>query len=326
MKRILIFALLLALLIPYSFGCGAPADEERISIVCTLFPQYDWVRSIVGESKNVEVTLLIKNGSDPHSYQPTAADIMTVSNCDMIVYIGADSDVWVKDALKRANNESTLKVALSDIEGMTLHNVSSSSHDHGEHEEHSHGEHHHGVFDEHLWLSLRNAAIATEYLSERICALDKENEELYKANAKAYKDKLLALDLEYKTAIEAAGEHPFMLFADRFPFVYLLEDYGIDYAAAFEGCTTDVDAGFDTVLRLIKEAEEHNVSHIAVTESSDKALAKTVAESAKGNIEITVLNSLQSVNTYQLANGYSYLSVMRNNLGAVRTALGQKGN
>ncbi len=324
MKKIILFLLISALLLPCLFGCAHGADSEKINIVCTIFPLYDWVRNIVGDSKTIEVTLLIHNGSDPHSYQPTATDIMAISRCDMIVYLDAESDGWVSDALKMANNSDAKQIAATEIEGLTLHSISSSSHTHSEHSDHDHG-HDHGAFDEHIWLSLKNAAAVSEYLSEQICGLDAKSAELYRANSSEYKEKLLSLDAEYAMAVECSKEHPFMLFADRFPFVYLLEDYGVDYAAAFEGCTTDVDAGFDTVLRLIKEANSHKISHIAVTESSDKALARTVADSANGNIEIIVMNSLQSVNERQLSEGFDYISAMKNNLKAIKVALGVKG-
>lgn len=317
MKRLVVFLLILVLVLPSAIGCTENENDGKINIVCTLFPQYDWLRNIIGESDSIELTLLIQNGSDPHSYQPTAADILTISNCDMIVYIGAESDLWVKEALERSNNKDIVKVALSSIDGITRHDISSSHH----HDDHEHTED--GAFDEHIWLSLKNASVAADHLADKLCELDEANSSTYKANAQKYKNELCALDEEYaQAAARANGEHPFVLFADRFPFVYLLEDYGIDYAAAFEGCTTDVDADFDTVLRLIKEAEAHRISHIAVTESSDRSLAQTVASSAKQDIEIIVMNSLQSVNKKQLCAGYTYLSQMKKNLSALKIALG----
>ncbi len=321
MKKIIISILLFAIFLLSFSGCAAPMDNEKINIVCTLFPQYDWIKNIIGNSESLEVTLLIQNGTDPHSYQPTAADIMTLSNCDMVVYMGAQSDVWVKEALQRANNNDTVKVALSEINGMTLREISSSSHNHDQHG-HNHND---SVLDEHLWLSLKNAIKATEHLTDKICELDPENADKYKANSEKYKGELISLDADFAKATKEAGEHPFMLFADRFPFVYLLSDYDVHFAAAFEGCTTDTDAGFDTVLRLIKEAEEHGISHIAVTESSDKSLAKTVASSTKGDIEIIVMNSLQGVTKKQLSEGVTYLSEMKKNLTAMKIALGVKG-
>lgn len=325
LTSLLCLCLLLALL-PVLPACDSGKDDGRISIVCTLFPQYDWLRSIIGDSESIDVSLLIKNGTDPHSYQPTAADILTISNCDMIVYVGSDSDVWVKEALERANDPSIKQIALSQLEGMTLHNVSSHSHYHEDHgHDHKH-DHDHGVFDEHLWLSLNNAITATKHLTEAVCALDPTRSELYRSNADGYAKALSALNGEYRSAVESADpEDRFVLFADRFPFVYLLSDCGVEYSAAFEGCTTDVDASFDTVLGLIKEANTHGVKYIAVTETSDKALASTVASSAKNDIEILVMDSLQSVSKKQLSEGISYLSVMEKNLTALKTALGVKG-
>lgn len=322
MKRItaaLICILLILSLLPVFPSCSDKRENGKIRILCTLFPQYDWIKNIIGDSDSVSVELLIKNGTDPHSYQPTAADVMAISNCDIIVYIGAESDKWVQEALARSKNTDIKKIALSELSGMTLHNISSHSHSH-EDEEHEHA---HSAFDEHIWLSLKNAKAAVSALAKKLCELDVKNAKSYTKNAEDYIAKLDVLDKEYTAAAGLAYE-PFMLFADRFPFVYLLSDYGIEYAAAFEGCSTDVDASFDTLLGLIKEADTHGVKYIAVTETSDKAIATTVASSAKCKPQIIVMNSLQSVNMKQLSDGISYISIMRENLTALKLALGTK--
>jgi zinc transport system substrate-binding protein len=293
-----------------------------------MFPQYDWLSEIVGESEKIELSLIIQNGTDPHSYEPTAADILAISKADMIVYLGGESDKWVSEALERSDNKDIVRVELSKCEGVELHDISSASegHSHGGHDHghHDHEGHDHGTLDEHIWLSLNNAKAACKALAEEVSALDENSAKTYAENAKKYIERLDALDGEYKKAVESiAQEERFLLFCDRFPFVYLLEDYGIEYAAAFEGCSADADADFETVLRLIKEADEHSLSAVAVTESSDRALARTVlSSSAQGGGEIIVFNSLQSVNKGQIAEGISYLSVMEDNLKALRRALG----
>ena len=330
MKKRFICLLLMLCAVLSICSCGATNKESdgKIKILCTLFPQYDWLRNITSGVENVEVSLIIANGTDPHSYQPTAADIMSISNCDMLVYVGGDSDTWVKKAVERSKNSSLTEIALSEIDGIELHDISATSHTHEGHShgEHSHDGHSHGALDEHLYLSLENACVAVRELCGILCGIDPDNKELYIENAADYIIQLFALSENFRVDIEELPEDErFMLFADRFPFVYLLSDYGIHYAAAFEGCTTDVDADFDTVIRLIHEADEHNVKYIAVTESSDKALAQTVISSTRSkNQKIVTLNSMQSVTRTQINNGATYLSIMEENINTVRTALGLK--
>ena len=331
MKKRLLCALLALITVFLLCSCSQGQKKEnsdKIKILCTLFPQYDWLRNIAKGSDSVELSLIIANGADPHSYQPTAADIMNISNCDIIVCLGGDSDNWVTKAVERSNNASIKNVRLSELEGMTLHNISSSSHSHEGHSngEDSHEGHKHAPFDEHLYLSLRNAATATYALAEILCEKDPKNAELYTKNASDYAERLSALDREFTSSLEQADiDEPFMLFADRFPFVYLLSDYGIHYSAAFEGCSTDANADFDTVIRLIHEAEHHSVSYIAVTETSDKALANTVISSGKKkNREILTLDSMQSVTKNDITKGESYLLTMTYNLETVKKAVGIK--
>lgn len=308
------------------FSCANNEDNGKISIVCTLFPQYDWIKNITDGSENIALKLIIANGSDPHSYQPTAADIMTISNCNMLVYVGGDSDEWVKKAVERSKNEDIKKIVLTELEGINLHSISSSSHSHEGHShgEHSHEGHSHSSLDEHIYLSLRNAMASVREITKILCEIDAQNAELYKANSQIYLEKLGALSSDIALSVGLVPEEErFILFADRFPFVYLLSDYGIHYAAAFEGCTTDVDADFDTVLRLIHEADEHSVKYLAVTESSDKTLAQTVISSTKAKDQkILTFNSMQAVSRQKIESGTTYLSLMEENAKTLKTALG----
>ena len=321
-----ITCIILALLLCFSlFSCNAQTtDNKKINIICTLFPQYDWLKNITKGSENVEVSLLITNGADPHSYQPTAQDIMNISNCDVIVLVGGDSEAWVQKAIERSKNASLKSIELAKLDGITLQNISSASHSHDEHDhEHEHEGHSHSTLDEHLYLSLKNAIVATESLCDILCEIDSANTELYKKNAKEYTKQLSSLDSNFEKDVKnSENKNAFMLFADRFPFVYLLEDYGISYAAAFEGCSTDASASFDTVIRLINEADEHNAKYITVTETSDQALANTVISSTKTKDQkIITLNSMQSITKSQIDKGTTYLSIMEENLDLIRTAI-----
>ena len=330
-KRVFCAALALILLIcacaPLA-ACQKQVEDGKIHIVCTIFPQYDWMRNIIGESDGVELTLLINNGNDMHSYEPSAADIMKIADCDMIVYLGEGIDGWVSEAIERSGREDVKKVALAECEGVTLKNISSASHthdhehDHGDHDDHD--GHDHGALDEHLWLSLKNATVLTSALCDAICELDLENAQSYRDNAARYILELTYLRLDFEAAVAKSDESKrFMLFCDRFPFVYLMEELGIEYSAAFEGCSADVDADFGTVLRLIEEAEEHEVDFIAMTESSDGALARTVANAIKDReVGLLTLDSMQAVGKKKIESGYSYLSIMRENLRVLSVALG----
>ena len=327
-KRLLCLVLMIALALCALSGCSkGEEDDGKLKIVCTIFPQYDWMRNIIGEIDGVELTLLISNGNDMHSYEPSAADIMKIADCDMIVYLGEGIDGWVSEAIERSGREDLKKIALAECEGVTLRNISSASHthDHGEHEGHDdHEGHDHGALDEHLWLSLNNATALTEALCDAICELDPENAQSYRENAERYILALADLRLDFEEAVARADESKrFMLFCDRFPFVYLMEELGIEYSAAFEGCSADVDADFGTVLRLIEEAEEHRVDFVAVTESSDGALARTVANAIKDReVGLLTLDSMQAVSKKEIESGYSYLSIMRENLRVLSVALG----
>ena len=329
MKKRLLSALLALCILLSLCSCttaGKQDESKSLKLLCTLFPQYDWLRSITAGVEGVEVSLIIANGTDPHSYQPTAADIMNISNCDILVYVGGDSDTWVKKAIERSKNQNINAIALTELAGIELHNISSASHTHEDHShaDHSHEGHSHSALDEHLYLSLDNACVAVSALANALCKADPDNRDIYLKNSMEYVLKLSNISESFRADVEKIPENErFILFADRFPFVYLLSDYGIHYSAAFEGCTTDVDADFDTVIRLIHEADEHNVNYIAVTESSDKALANTIISSTKSkNQKIATLNSLQSITKSQIEGGATYISIMEENIDQVKTALG----
>ena len=310
--------------------CSCRREEsDKIKIVCASFVEYDWLCNIVGESERVELSLIVKNGSDIHNYQPTAADIMQISECDMIVYLGNEFDTWVNDALTMAENEQTKKFSMSECEGVTLREISSASEHHGhegEEHEHEHDGHNHGTADEHLWLSINNAIAICRALSIAICELDGASAQIYTENTEKYIEELTALDAEYRAYAESvADEQRFMLFCDRFPFVYLLCDYEIDYIAAFEGCSADANSDFATVVRLIEELEAHSAKCVFVCEDSDSRLAQTVILSSNvSGGEIFVMDSLQAVSQGQIESGASYLGAMRENLEVIKAALGAK--
>lgn len=312
-KRIIALLLSVFALLGVLSGCGE--RDDKLTVLCTVFPVYDWVRSVVGENENIEVKLLVSDGSDLHSFQPTARDAINIKTADLVVRVGGADDSFVNELTKDTDG---IDLRLIEAEGVIQRHVSVSS----EHEHSHEGEHDHKhLTDEHIWLSLKNARVCVEAICGALSEIDPSSAEKYRANADAYIEKLIALDYEYAYAVAAVNE-PRLVFADRFPFVYMTEDYGIEYEAAFEGCTTDAEAGFDTVLRLASKVEEWELSCLLATESSDQRLPTSVRDAVKGrNIEIAVLDSMQSVTKKDISAGESYIGIMEKNLAVLREAL-----
>lgn len=298
-------------------GCGNTEKQvdDKIKIVCTMFPQYDWVRSIVGDNENVSVEMLIKNGGDLHNYQPTADDIITVSDCDMFIYVGGTSDGWVEDILAQSDSEDIIVINMMDVIGdnaLLSEEVKSAE----EIEEHHHEdcEHAHSEYDEHIWLSISNAKLVCKAICDSLIQLDATNKAVYTANFDSYVSKLDELDGKYKECVKNA-KHDTILVADRFPFLYLTREYGINYYAAFGGCSSETEASFETVLFLADRLDEHNLKAIVCVDGSTQNVAKTVIETNDTKDQtIYTLDSLQAVSRQRVDNGETYLSIMENNL------------
>lgn len=291
-------------------SCGdSAAKNEGLSIVCTTFPQYDYLKNIIGSEKNL--TLLVDNGGDLHSYEPTAQDIIRISSADLFVYVGGNSDKWVEATLKSANNPDLKTVALTEI-------VETHKEEYVAGMEHEHHNAEHAAVDEHVWLSLRNAATITQALCDAVCEIDKENEQLYKTNTAEYISQLNALDIEYEAVISNAKRNT-LVFADRFPFRYLIEDYSLEYYAAFAGCSSESEASFQTMAFLIDQTKELGIPVVLTIDGSDGSIAKTVCEET--GAKSAELDSCQSVSSADIKNGTSYIDIMKNNLEVLREAL-----
>lgn len=297
----------------------AVTRQDGLKIVCTTFPQYDYVRNILGSDENV--TLLISNGSDLHGFEPTAKDIVEIRTASMFVYIGGASDAWVERAVNATENPNLKSVALMDyIETLSLEDIESL--EYGEHHEHDHSEHDHGHSpedaDEHIWLSIKNSIIITNALCDEICALDPENADTYRANTASYIAKLEALDGEYENVF-SQGKRDVLLFADRFPFGYLTHDYGIAHIAAFTGCSSESEVTAETFAHLIEHTNALSLPFILILEGSDGKTAQTVCEATEA--KALTVDSCQTISADDIANGANYLDIMANNLEIFKEAL-----
>ena len=330
--------------------------NKKFTVVCTIFPEYDWIRQLVGDKKdNYEITYLLDKGVDLHSYQPTAEDIAKIANCDLFVYVGGESDGWVDDALKESKNDKMQVVNLLEtlgknvkpeevVEGMQEEDEHDHDHDHDDkdhddkdhdhddkdhddkdhdHEDadHDHDHEEETEYDEHVWLSLRNATALVNTLAEKLQTIDPENKDYYATTAADYTAKLGDLDSRYLATIKKAKVKT-VLFGDRFPFRYLVDDYGLKYYAAFVGCSAETEASFETVAFLAKKTDDLKLKSVLVIENSDQKIAKKIVETTKDkNQNIVVLNSMQSITNEDIANGATYLSIMESNLKALASAL-----
>lgn len=306
-------------------ACSTSTEENveasgRLQIVTTIFPEYDWVMNVLGDTAgNADVTMLLDSGVDLHSFQPTADDIMKIATCDMFIYVGGESDEWVEDALSEAVNPDMVVINLLDVLGDSVMEEELVEGMEGEEEE---GEEEEGPeYDEHVWLSLHNAAVLTQCIADQLCAIDPANTDAYTANAASYIEELNELDAEYSSAVEEADVNT-LLFGDRFPFRYMTEDYGLDYYAAFVGCSAETEASFETIMFLAGKVDELGLNTVLTIEGTDHRIAETVVENtASSDQQILSLDSMQSVTAEDVANGASYIEIMRSNLDILRQAL-----
>ena len=300
---------------------GLAEEAGKIRVVTTIFPIYDWVREIAGDTGNTEITLLLDSGVDLHSFQPSAQDILKVATCDLFIYVGGESDEWAEDALAEAVNPDMVVISLVEalgenakaeeiVEGMQAEEEEEEGEE-GEEEE----------IDEHVWLSLRNAQVFTSAIADALAQKDPANADSYRANAEAYGAKLAALDAAYAGAVDSAA-HKTLLFGDRFPFRYLTDDYGLTYYAAFAGCSAETEASFATVIFLAKKTDELQLPAVLTIEGKDHRIAETIIGStADKNRKLLTLNSMQGTTANDIEQGATYLKIMEDNLAVLKEAL-----
>lgn len=350
MKKIIAAAMALLVAAGMFTGCGASekptAQGDKLKIVTTIFPEYDWTREILGDqSERAEVTMLLDNGVDLHSYQPTADDLIKIAECDLFIYVGGESDGWVESSLASTSNPDRAVINLIDTLGDSVkleevvEGMQETEHDHEEGEEHDHDDDHahdadeehsdaddhdHGheaETDEHVWLSLRNAQAVCQKIAEKLGEIDPEHEQAYTQNALAYIDQLAALDAKYQAAVDAANNKT-LVFGDRFPFRYLTEDYGLNYYAAFVGCSAETEASFETIRFLAEKTDALGLSHVLTIENPNHKIAETVVSNTSSkNQQVLSMDSMQSVTSKDVAAGATYLSIMEHNLDVLTQAL-----
>ena len=291
------------------------ADGPRI--VATIFPLYDWTRQIlVDRAGNADLTLLLDSGVDLHSYQPTVDDMVKISNCNLFLYVGGESDKWVDDALAEASNQDRIVINLLDILGSDAKEEELVE---GMQEEEA--EEDGTEYDEHVWLSLKNAQIFCDSIAQALSVLDPDGAAEFAGNLAAYQERLADLDARYVDTVRGASVKT-LLFGDRFPFRYLTDDYGLNYYAAFAGCSAETEASFQTIVFLAGKMDELGLPAVMTIDGGDGGIARTIVENtAAKSARILQLDSMQSATGQDADNGKTYLDAMENNLSVLREAL-----
>ncbi len=379
MKCVFAWVAVLSLALLCIAGCSGSRRDTAdntgrpgLMVVTTIFPEYSWAKEISGaQGKSIRLDLLTKKGTDMHSYQPGAEDILKISGCDLLVYVGGESDKWIKKALAEQKNPKRRVICLMELlggrvraeetvegmqerkpvslwnreacndtndrrhagEGKGPHNEEAVSetktgcgkgaYDAKRGETHDHGNSRAGEteYDEHVWLSLKNADIACRAIADELSAMDPMNAGTYRENYVTYSKKLKALDDRYKEIVAKAPVKT-LLFGDRFPFRYLTDDYGLSYYAAFNGCSAETEASFQTIVFLIRKMDELNLPAVLTMEGRQHKLAATIAENTVAkNQKVLTLHSMQSVSEEEIRKGATYLSFMEKNLEVLREAL-----
>ncbi|MBR5667950.1 MAG: zinc ABC transporter substrate-binding protein [Lachnospiraceae bacterium] len=317
MKKAFALVLTLVLAIGLLSACGTGKNSDKLQIVTTVFPEYDWVKNVLGDrASSAEITLLCDNGVDMHSYQPTAEDVMKISTCDLFIYVGGESDAWVKKALENPKNKKRVVINLMEVLGENAkqeETVEGMENEDGEEDE--------AEYDEHVWLSFGNAVTFSDRIAAELGKLDPDHAQEYRDNAKQYAEKLGALKAEYQKAVDASAKKTLLL-ADRFPFRYLVDEFGLSYYAAFKGCSAETEASFETVIFLAGKADELGLNTVLTIDGGSRKIAEAVISNTKDkNRQILSLNSMQSVTKKDIEAGTTYLSVMTDNLEVLKQAL-----
>ncbi len=308
MKKTVVFLLCLFLL------CGCTPKEKtsgKLQVVTTLFPYYDFVREIAKDC--ADVTLLLTPGREAHSFEPTPTDVVTLSEADLFIYNGGESEEWVEDILEAAGENISLSLCMFDYVDPREEEFSEGMQQSRGHEEEEETE-----YDEHIWTSPRNAAAAVQAITDGLCRIDAKNADLYHKNETAYLAKLSTLDDSFR-ALRREAKRNLLVFGDRFPLLYLCKAYDLDYRAAFHGCSSDTEPSLATMEYLIRTVRENDIPVIYTVDLDSKKIAEAIAECTDAEIE--TLYSAQTVSRADFQDGETYLSLMKRNLNALRKGL-----
>ena len=298
-----------------AISCSAEtASTEKLQVVATIFPQYDFLREIAGDK--IELSMLLKPGAETHSYEPSPQDIIAIQKSDLFVFVGGESDAWVRTILESAPSETRKDIALMEL----IEPAEETGHDHEEEHEHkyTHGENHEHEYDEHVWTSPVNAMEIVSVLTDALCELDESNAGFYRENAANYLSSLAQLDADFREVVES-GKRKHLVFGDRFPLTYFVLEYGLTYSAAFPGCASETEPSAATVANLMTDIMKEQIPLVFYIELSNHQIADILAEQT--GAKTALFYTCHNVSSDDFAAGKTYLELMRMNVETLREAL-----
>lgn len=289
-------------------------ESKKTSIVATIFPEYDFSREIAGDK--ADVTMLLSPGADTHSYEPTPQEIVMIQESDLFIYTGGESDVWLDNILESLDTEKIKILSLMDIVETVEEEIVSGM---DTAEEDAHSDNHDSYsYDEHVWTAPENAIKITKAITDTLCEIDTENSAAYKENCESYISSLSELDSKFEDVVKNADRDT-IVFGDRFPFRYFTDAYGLNYYAAFPGCSTQSEPSAATVIFLTETVKSEEIPVVFYIEMSNQKVADAIA--ADTGAKTLLLHSCQTVTREEFESGATYLSIMENNLENLKIAL-----
>ena len=301
--------ILLLLIIILLVGCTKTNEEKKINIIATSFPGYDFARAITKNVEDVNVTMLLKPGTEMHDFEPTPKDIINIEKSDMFIYVGGESDEWVEKILKKINPKKTKVIKLMDqVEIKIEENVEGMEDEHENEKE----------YDEHVWTSPINAIKIIENIEKVIEKLDKINKKQYEKNAGEYINKLNDIDKLIRQIVNNSKRKE-IIFGDRFPLRYFTDEYNLNYYAAFKGCSEQTEASAKTIAFLINKVKEDDIPAVFHIELSNKTLVEEISKQTKA--KVLEFHSAHNISKEDFKKGITYIDIMNKNAKALKEAL-----
>ena len=310
MKKV--FILLLVLCTCFVVGCGKEKNSTKYKIISTSFPGYDFARAVIKDVDDISVNLLLKPGSETHDFEPTPQDIIDIQESDLFIYIGGESDEWIDDVLKDIDTSKTKILKLMDVVDLYEEELSEGM----EIEEEDEGEE--VEYDEHIWTSPKNAIKMINKIKEEIINIDNDNKENYKKNASNYIDELTNIDNQFREIVNNASRKE-LVFGDRFPLRYFVEEYGLTYHAAFPGCSEQTEASAKTITYLINYVKQNKIPVVFHIELSNGKIAETIANEA--GAKVLEFNAVHNISKKDFDDGLTYADYMKKNIEVLKEAL-----